>query len=117
MKNFSQVLLGLTCALIFGCGEKQSTQKINLTEASAIRQLNADERAADFDQLTELFKVYYGPYQLKEKNLGISLMKNASDLKALALNAKSDEEFMGYVMQFGAALQDGHVQFQVENTA
>ncbi len=117
MKNFSHVLVIITCALIFGCSEKQGTQKINLKEASAIRQLTANERAADFDQLAEMFKVYYGPYQLKETNLSISLMKNASDLKALALNAKSDEEFMGYVMQFGATLQDGHVQFQIENTA
>lgn len=116
-KTSIKVLLVIISAMAFGCSEKQSGQQINNLDAAGIRQLTADERAADFDQLIELFKVYYGPYQLKEKNLGISLTKNAAALKALALTSKTDEEFMGYIMQFGAALQDGHVQFQIENTA
>lgn len=85
--------------------------------AGGIRQLNSNERAADFDQLLQLFKTYYGPYELKEQTLHISIEKLATDLKAQAQNTKTDEEFMGYIMQFGAALQDGHVQFQIENTS
>ncbi len=117
LKYFIQSFFVVTSILTLGCSKKESGQKFTVTATANIRQLTVDERTADFDQLIALFKDYYGPYQLKEQNLGISLVRNAADLKALALNAKTDEEFMGYVMQFGAALQDGHVQFQVENSA
>ena len=45
---------------------------------AGLRVMTADERAQDFDQLLQLFKSYYGPYQYKEALLGfkIGFLKN-----------------------------------------
>lgn len=99
------------------CQDKSTTQIFETEHVSAIRPLSADEKAADFDQLLQIFKTYYAPYNYKESRLGISIEALAKDLKAQSMTAKTDEEFMGYLMQFGAALQDGHVQFTIENSA
>lgn len=88
-------------------------QKIGMT----LRNLTQAEKASDFDELLRLFQNYYGPYQYKEALLGIKIDQLAADLKAKAIHAKTDEEFLGYVMQFGAALKDGHVSLSVDNTA
>ncbi len=110
-------LLALVSVLTLTACDKDKGDKKSELISGGIRQLDTNERAADFDQLLQLFKSYYGPYQLKEKNLGISIEKIANDLKAQAITAKTDEEFAGYIMQLSAALQDGHVQFQIENTS
>lgn len=118
MFRFGIGLLTLVSMLAFtSCDNKKDGKSTDGKTAGNLRMLRADERAADFDQLLEMFKSYYGPYQLKEAKLGINIEKLAGDLKAQAQNAKTDEEFMGYVMQFGAALKDGHVQFAIENSA
>lgn len=90
---------------------------VNTSEANSLRDLKLNEKNSDFDELLNLFKTYYGPYSYKEKNLNINIEKIAQDLKAKAANAKTDEEFAGYVMQFGAQLKDGHVQISLENSA
>ena len=82
-----------------------------------LRNLTTEERNQDFDFLINLFKTYYGPYKYKEAKLGINIEKLANEMRAKALESKTDEEFAGYVMQFGAALRDGHVQIRIENTA
>jgi hypothetical protein len=82
-----------------------------------MRDLTSDERGRDFDELVSLFKAYYGPYSYKETTLKISIDQLASTLRPLAASAKTDEEFAGIVMRFGAALKDGHVQIQIENTS
>ena len=112
------VLISSMISLVFfSACDKKADQSSNSKIAGNLRVLTTDERAADFDQLLQMFKAYYGPYQLKEQTLGINIEKTANDLKAQAMNAQTDEEFMGYVMQFGAALKDGHVQFAIENSA
>lgn len=111
------IFVSILCStLLFSC-DKNDSKQFKTQNSSAIRALTEDEKAADFDQLIQIFKTYYGPYQYKEARFGFSIEKLAQDLKVQAIAAKSDEEFMGYVMQFGAALQDGHVQFKVENSA
>jgi C-terminal processing protease CtpA/Prc len=118
MSRFFVTALSITSLIFFAsCDNKKDTKGPDDKMAGNLRVLSANERAADFDQLLEMFKSYYGPYQLKEQTLGINIEKLANDLKTQALEAKTDEEFMGYVMQFGAALQDGHVQFGIENSA
>ncbi|MEK6578756.1 MAG: hypothetical protein AABZ55_05975, partial [Bdellovibrionota bacterium] len=82
-----------------------------------LRELAPDEKAKDFDELLNLFKTYYGPYAYKESLLKLNIEQAATQLKAQALTAKTDEEFAGYIMQLGALLKDGHVQIQVENSA
>ena len=116
MSRFLVVLATLVAFLSFGC-DKNKSEKPDSKIAGGLRMVNASERAADFDQLIQLFKTFYGPYQLKEKNLKFSIEQIGSDLKAKAIDSKTDEEFQGYVMQFGAALQDGHVQFALENSS
>jgi len=105
--------------VIFSSCQNRHIEKQVLSgmKASAIRPLSHEEKAADFDQLIQIFKTYYGPYQYKESRFGFSIEQLAMNLKQQAMSSKTDEEFMGYVMQFGAALQDGHVQFRVENSA
>lgn len=107
----------LSLGFLASCQDKSMSQLFETENVSAIRPLNADEKAADFDQLLQIFKTYYAPYHYKESRLGISIEALAQDLKAKAMTAKTDEEFMGYLMQFGAALKDGHVQFTIENSA
>jgi C-terminal processing protease CtpA/Prc len=116
MSRFGLVVATLVAVLSFGC-DKNKDSGPNDKIASGLRMVNAKERAADFDQLIEVFKAHYGPYQYKESRLRISIEQLGQDLKAKAINSKTDEEFMGYVMQFGAAMQDGHVQFGIENSA
>jgi len=112
------ISLSILTLTLLGCTNSyEHGQSISGVQAQAIRPLNQDEKAADFDQLIQIFKTYYGPYQYKENRLGVSIEQLGQSLKAQAMNAKTDEEFMGYVMQFGAALHDGHVQFRVENSA
>jgi C-terminal processing protease CtpA/Prc len=103
--------------LLTACDSNNSKSLIVSKDAQTLRPLSQNERAADFDQLLELFKSYYGPYEYKEHRFGFSIEKMILDLKDLALNAKTDEEFMGYVMQVSASLKDGHVQFRVENSS
>lgn len=115
-----QRLLGIaviSLVLLTGCDNKKEGGDQGDKLAGNLRSLTANERAADFDQLLQIFKTYYGPYQLKERQFKFSIEKLAQDLKAQAVNAKTEEEFMGYVLQFGAALRDGHVSFRVENSS
>ncbi len=114
MKKFLVLIAG-TLGLAACSIQTSSTNTQGLI--GALRPLTTDERAADFDQMLALFKNYYGPYNFKEKTLGIKIEDLAAGLKAKAGSAQTDEEFAGYVMQFGAALKDGHVQISVENTA
>ena len=116
MSRYLVVFATLVAFLSFGCDKNKDSDPSDKL-AGNLRMANPSERAADFDQLIQLFKTFYGPYQYKEKNLGINIEQIGNDLKAQAQNAKTDEEFMGYVMQFGAAMQDGHVQFQLENSS
>jgi C-terminal processing protease CtpA/Prc len=106
--------------LLSACSGDKNAEN-SLSEAGrmhlqGLRPLTSDEQKADFDQMLTMFKTYYGPYQYKEKRLGISIESLSNDLKAKALNSKTDEEFAGYVMQMGAALHDGHVQIHIINT-
>jgi C-terminal processing protease CtpA/Prc len=119
MSRIFVTIASITSLIFFAsCDNKKDTKTPEDNKiAGNLRVLSANERAADFDQLLQMFKSYYGPYQLKEQTLGINIEKLATDLKSQAQEAKTDEEFMGYVMQFGAALQDGHVQFAIENSA
>lgn len=112
-------LLALTVVLVLtGCDNKKDggeggTDKI----AGNLRPLTTSERAEDFDQLLQTFKTYYGPYKLKESLFRYSIEDLAKSLKAQAINAKTEDEFIGYVMQFGAAMRDGHVYLGPENSA
>lgn len=115
MRPFVTAVLSLV--FLASCQNQSTLQTFETKDVSAIRPLNADEKAADFDQLLQIFKTYYAPYHYKESRLGVSIETLAKDLKAKSMTAKNDEEFMGYIMQFGAALQDGHVQFSIENSA
>ena len=54
------------------------------------------------------------PLGLEITGLADYLVAAEHDLSARSI--VDDDEFMGYVMQFGAMLQDGHVQFQIENS-
>ena len=110
-------LLAASTLVLFSSCDNKKDSKPSDKFAGNIRVLSANERAADFDQLLSMFKSYYGPYKLKEDTLGINIESVANELKAKAMDAKTDEEFMGYVMQFGARLKDGHVQFAIENSA
>lgn len=116
MKNWL-VTGSIALAVLLGCQKQENQFSVQTESTQSLRELTKEERAQDFDQLLGLFKSYYGPYQFKEKLLGINIEKIHAELKAKALNAASDEEFAGYVMQFGAFLRDGHVQIQVKNTA
>ncbi|MBC7740570.1 MAG: PDZ domain-containing protein [Bdellovibrionaceae bacterium] len=112
------VLLAVaTLTLLAGCSENKNTATISDKSANAVRVLTKEERSDDFDQLLKIFKNFYGPYQLKEKNLKISIEKLVQEFKEKSLVAQTDEEFMSYVMQFGATLHDGHVQFVIEHSA
>ncbi len=115
MKFSIAIVAGLL--LFSACESNKSAATIKLSEASALRPLTQDEKSADFDQLLQLFKSYYGPYLFKEKRFGFSIEKMILDLKAQAMTAKTDEEFLGYIMKVSAAFHDGHVQFVIENSA
>ncbi len=107
----------IATALLSSCSIQTSANNSEAGFAGALRPLSTDERSADFDQMLALFKDYYGPYSFKERTLAIKIDDLAAGLKAKALTAKSDEEYAGYVMQFAAALKDGHVQVAIENTS
>ncbi len=115
MKLFVILFVGLLT--LSACDSAVQKSQITPTASASIRPLTQEERAADFDQLLQLFKTYYGPYQYKEKIFNFSIEKMILETKAQAMNAKTDEEFMGYVMKAGAKFRDGHVQFRIENSA
>jgi C-terminal processing protease CtpA/Prc len=103
--------------LASACSNSQHTNTADLNPSNSLRPLTAEEQSNDFDQLLTLFKTYYGPYQYKEKLLGLNIEQLSKDLKVKAQTSKTDEEFAGYVMSMGAALKDGHVQIRIQNTA
>ena len=108
----------VTAVFLFSaCNSSKQTSNFQSGNTSALRPLTAEEKAADFDQLLQLFKTYYGPYKFKEERFNYSIEKTILDIKAQAMTAKTDEEFMGYVMQVSASFKDGHVQFLLENSA
>lgn len=81
LRMIAAVALSLT---VFSCEKQASLQIFETENHAAIRPLNADEKAADFDQLLQIFKTYYAPYHYKENRLGISIETLAKDLKAKA---------------------------------
>lgn len=100
--------------------EHKFTSKSSIFESGneqGLRTLTVAERSADFDQILTAFKTNYGPYQYKERVLGINIENKWIELRDKAVAAKTDEEFAGYIMQFGALLRDGHVQVSFENTS
>lgn len=109
------IFFGLSLS-ISACSPKAKSTADNTQVANMLRPLTSSERTQDFDQLLSLFKSYYGPYEYKENLLSLNIEKLHAGLRAKAINAKTDEEFAGYVMQMGAALKDGHVQIVVSNT-
>ena len=117
-KSYTYVfVMSVLSVSLLSCEKLQQPSAIKDVGSSAkLRELTQDERAQDFDALRVLFKSYYGPYQYKENLLGIKIDDLAATLKIKAQQAKSDEEFAGLVMQFGAKLKDGHVQISIENT-
>jgi C-terminal processing protease CtpA/Prc len=117
--HFSKLAVTLTTASLIGvgCAQNNNVADKNGKIAAGVRPLNQAERAADFDQMLQLFKTYYGPYNYKQELFRMNIEQEAARLKDLAVNAKSDEEFAGYVMQFAALLKDGHVGAQIKNSA
>ena len=115
MKNL--IYLVAAVFLFSACNSKNQTANFDGRNTSAIRPLTNEEKAADFDQLLQLFKTYYGPYKFKEERFNYSIEKTILELKAQSMTAKTDEEFMGYVAQVAATFKDGHVQFVFENSA
>lgn len=117
--HFSKLAVTLTTASLLGfsCAQNNNVADKNGKIAAGVRPLNQAERAADFDQLLQLFKTYYGPYNYKQELFRMNIEQETARLKDLAVNAKTDEEFAGYVMQFAALLKDGHVGAQIPNTA
>lgn len=103
--------------LLLACSNTQNLGAIQSNDSQGLRPLTADEQSEDFDQLLTMFKTYYGPYQYKEKLLNVNIEQLAKDMKTKAQASKTDEEFAGNVMAFGAVLKDGHVQIRVQNTA
>lgn len=61
--------------LLTACDSNNSKSLIISKDAQTLRPLSQNERAADFDQLLELFKSYYGPYEYKEHRFGFSIEK------------------------------------------
>lgn len=117
--HFSKLAITLTTASLLGfsCSQNNVVTDKNGKIAAGVRPLNQAERAADFDQLLQLFKTYYGPYDYKQELFRMNIEQETARLKDLAVNAKTDEEFAGYVMQFAALLKDGHVSAQIPNTS
>lgn len=117
--QFSKLAVTLTTASLLGfsCSQNNIVTDKNGKIAAGIRPLNQSERAADFDQLLQLFKTYYGPYDYKQELFRMNIEQETARLKDLAVNAKTDEEFAGYIMQFAALLKDGHVGAQIKNSA
>ena len=117
--RFSKIAITLTTASLMGfsCAQNNAANDKSGKIAAGVRPLNKTERAADFDQLLQLFKTYYGPYDYKQELFRMNIEQETARLKELAVNAKTDEEFAGYVMQFAAMLKDGHVGAQIPNTS
>jgi C-terminal processing protease CtpA/Prc len=119
IKFFKRVAAAFSVSAVLfsiGCNQASNQQQGNYL-AGNLRPLSQNERAEDFDQLLNLFKTYYGPYEFKERRFNINIEAEMARLKQLAVNASSDEEFAGYVFQFGSLLQDGHVGFKLKNSS
>ena len=114
LKKFVTFLMAF--GMLTACSPKHDANSIDLKDARALRPPTSAERTQDFDQFLNLLKTYYGPYQYKEKVLGLNIEELANSLKAESLKAKSDEEFAGYIMKMGAAMKDGHVQISLINS-
>ncbi len=106
------LLTTVSCSL-----NDQSPNALDAQRAAGLRPLTTAEREADFELMLSAFKAYYGPYNYKESRFDMNIEKSARALKEQAVLAKTDEEFAGYIMQFGAMMRDGHVQVQIDNTA
>lgn len=117
LKQLSLVFTLTTCLLSLGCDNKKKSEPNTDKIAAGLRVLNQAERAQDFDQMLNQIKSYYGPYEYKQRVLGIDIEQEAARLKQLAVNASSDEEFAGYVSQFLALLHDGHVGMSLKNSS
>jgi hypothetical protein len=111
------IFLAVSVLGLCGCQPGKDASLSLGKDGASLRELTPDERSLDFDELLILFKNYYGPYAYKENLLQLKIDQLAADLKAQSLLAKTDEEFAGDVMKFGAALKDGHVQISLEQTS
>ena len=116
LKAMTLVSLGLTSACSQS-SQQAGTVAADSTQSNSLRELSKDESVSDLRQLSDLFKVYYGPLEYKQKRFGFSLEQYTLEMEEKIKNAKSEEEAVGYLYQFAAKFDDGHVGVRVSNTA
>jgi hypothetical protein len=71
-------------------------------------QLTPEQRRSDMTQLANLFAKYYAPYEWKREARGFDLMDLQPWLER-ASAVQDDIEFMELLVEYAAALDDGHV--------
>ncbi len=95
MARFLKLLLGIVLAFV-----------------PAIAQLTPDQRAHDFTELAAAFNKFYAPANWKIEALNSNLF-NVAPYLTRARAAATDAEYYEVLLEYVAALQDGHASFRV----
>jgi hypothetical protein len=74
-----------------------------------LRDMTRAEALADFTEIVNAVKGFYGPLEYKEKRFGFDIDALAAETKKELKTAKTDPEFYGAYQRFLSKLQDGHV--------
>jgi hypothetical protein len=119
MKKSSIVLtsfVSIVASILVGCSNSSNftggAVKANPSSETGLRPLQTQELVQDFAQEIQLFKSYYGPYNYKQDRFSFNIDALATQLSAKIAAAKTEDEALGYMYQFGANLHDGHVQIK-----
>lgn len=102
MRNLSLPLL----VLVTACSQSPAPS------STKVRSLTRAEAQADFEQIVQGVRTYYGPLEYKERRFGYTLTEIADEGRAeiAAVPADAgDNDYFAVFQRFLAKLEDGHV--------
>src|SRR5687767_7600134 len=77
-----------------------------------VRSLTRAEARADFEQMVQAVRTYYGPLEYKERRFGYTLNELADGSRveiAAAAEDATDNDYYAIFQRFLAKFEDGHV--------
>lgn len=95
-----------TLALMQACSQSPDPS------TTSVRNLTRSEATADFEQIVQAVRTYYGPLEYKERRFGYTLNELADGSRAelaAAADDATDNDYYAVFQRFLAKLEDGHV--------
>ncbi len=78
-----------------------------------LRQLNANEKKEDLDQLVSMVEAFYGPLKFKEDRFKLNLASLKKSAELDLKKSKTDNDVYAVYAKFLSHFRDGHINFSL----